>query len=191
MEAYHQECALACKRQYAEPEDVSLGMHSSGVPMLVFEGTDSSSNWLRNIDIFSTQKGVHRGFWKYAMWCINEYDLLNVFRAHEELILTGHSLGAAAAVIVRYILRHQKTRVRLILFGCPKVGTEKFRSKFHKVINLAAISFIKEEDVVGCVPCGCPAGGYVQIINVSYIPFAKNTKLGHSIDAYCNVLLQS
>lgn len=190
MEGFHQECALACSLQYKDPEDVSVVTHSSNVPMVVFEGTDTVRNWLRNVDCFANKKGVHNGFWSYAIWCIREYNLFEVFRRNEELILTGHSLGAAAAIIVRYIMRHQSTRVRLVLFGCPKVGTQEFREKFARVVNLSAVSFSKQEDPVPCLPFGCCKWGYVQIIDLTYTPFDKRSQYDHSIRAYCDVPLQ-
>lgn len=184
MNEFQQECGIACKLQYTRPEDVSVIPHSKGTPMIVFEGSDSWSNWLCNLNILTTSIGAHKGFWNYANWCVRNYQLLQVFREHEEVILTGHSLGAAAAIMVRYIMRHQPTRVHLVLFGCPKVGTNVFRNKFSKLSNESSVSFCNPDDPVPCLPCGFCVKRYTHVLDTEYLPMNTRETHGHSMETY-------
>lgn len=185
MKDFHQECGIACRLQYTNPEDVSVSPHSNGTNMIVFEGSDTWSNWICNLNLRTTSIGAHRGFWKYAHWCVRKYDLLRLFRENDELILTGHSLGAAAAIMVRYIMRHQSTRVHLVLFGCPKVGTSLFRTKFSKVINESSVSFCNPDDPVPCLPCGFCVKGYTHVLDIEYLPMNIRETHGHAMQTYC------
>lgn len=184
MNEFRQECGIACAIQYKHHEDVGVIPHSVGIPMVVFEGSDSWSNWFTNFNFRTTSVGAHKGFWKYANWCIRKYDLLQVFRDHDEVILTGHSLGAAAAIMVRYIMRHHSTRVHLVLFGCPKVGTSKFRNKFSTVVNQSSVSLSNPDDPIPCIPCRFCLKSYVHAIDIEYLPMEERQTHGHSIKTY-------
>ena len=152
MNDYEKECAIACSAQYKQTEDIDVFEHSCGKTMIVIEGSDTWRNWYRNMDIRTTNKGAHRGFWKYAEWCVEHYQLRDVFRDNHEIIITGHSLGAAAAIMITYMLRIYKINVHLVLFGCPRVGTITFRKHFKKMTPMKCSSFQNAGDLVPCMP---------------------------------------
>ena len=152
MNDYEQECAIACSLQYTNTEDIDVFEHSCKKTMIVIESSDTWRNWYRSNDIRTTKNGAHRGFWKYAEWCVEHYQLRDVFRDRHELIITGHSVGAAAAIMITYMLRIYNINVHLVLFGCPRVGTLTFRKHFLKMTRVKCSSFQNTGDLVPCMP---------------------------------------
>ena len=61
-----------------------------------------------------------------------------------DVVMTGHSFGAAMATIgaVRYALKHPMIRVSCHVFGSPRVGGEDFRQLVHSVPNLKVRTFL-------------------------------------------------
>ena len=120
-------------------------------------GTDNSHNALQDIRFFrdrSFRLGIHlhTGFHRNAE--IIADDLLSILDKTYSIRVTGHSLGAAIAVIVSWYLDYSGHSVDdCITFGQPKVtdtiGSRKMRGK----IPLTRI--VNETDIVSLVP---PAG---------------------------------
>jgi predicted lipase len=138
--------------------------------LLSFKGTDSIWNILNNLDMSYTKKEeiknkefevdgleVHNGFFLYFQELVNKLDasVKKVFGilAKEyyekgiKIVVTGHSLGGAAATLYAYhlkqnlvnILDFEETNysvdVRLYTFGSPRVGNRKFSQEVNKIIG--------------------------------------------------------
>jgi triacylglycerol lipase len=120
-------------------------------------GTINSHNALQDINFFkdkSFRLGIylHTGFHRTAELIAD--DLLNRLDRTYSIYITGHSLGAAQAVIVAWYLDYSNFNIsECITFGQPKItdsiGTRVMRGK----IKLTRI--VNETDIVSMVP---PAG---------------------------------
>eukprot|EP00243_Klebsormidium_subtile_P001763 TRINITY_DN13273_c0_g1_i1.p1 TRINITY_DN13273_c0_g1~~TRINITY_DN13273_c0_g1_i1.p1 ORF type:complete len:417 (-),score=135.65 TRINITY_DN13273_c0_g1_i1:853-2103(-) len=83
-----------------------------------------------------------------------------------EVVVTGHSLGAALATIGTFVaaLEHPGVRVSFFGFGSPRVGNKRFVDAFKVVLKHgAAHHFANEHDVVTGIPgavffCHVPGG---------------------------------
>ena len=117
-------------------------------------GTYNSDNAVRDIS-FSKDKSfrlgmyLHRKFHRSAELIAD--DLLTRLDKSYSIYITGHSLGAAEALIVSWYLDYSNFNVaECITFGQPKVtdsiGTRKMRGK----INL--IRIVNETDIVPLLP---------------------------------------
>jgi hypothetical protein len=92
---------------------------------------------------------VHAGFASaFASVCTKIETWLEQHAARSTLTLAGHSLGAALATLAQS--RWQASR--LVTFGCPRVGDEKFSAT---IVNANSVRHVGCCDVVCNVP---PAG---------------------------------
>ena len=109
---------------------------------IIFRGTDSSINWTNNF-LFcrknipygnkDTKIRVHSGFLK-------EYksvrDKIHTRIPGEtcKITVTGHSLGAALAVLCAVDLQYnfKNADIEVYLFGCPRVGNKAFVRSYNK-----------------------------------------------------------
>jgi predicted lipase len=123
-----------------------------------FAGTEKRRDWLSNFKVIKKKCfgwfPAHKGFSECAEAVIKAcLDLVNTF-PERRVVVTGHSLGGAIAVLVAIGL-HEKTRVMgarsisLITFGQPRVSTESlirasFPGEYVRVQN--------GSDVVARVP---------------------------------------
>lgn len=117
-------------------------------------GTNNSHNALQDINFLkdkSFRLGIylHTGFHRTAELIAD--DLLNRLDKTYSVYVTGHSLGAAQALIVSWYLDYSNFNIaECITFGQPKVtdsiGTRMMRGK------IKLIRIVNETDVVSMVP---------------------------------------
>ena len=85
-----------------------------------------------------------------------------------ELIVTGHSLGAATATLYSYFCANLKNKIckilslnylcgsfNLITWGSPRVGTTPFKTSFERFINNGTIKHIRAKsdgDIITEIP---------------------------------------
>eukprot|EP00243_Klebsormidium_subtile_P008853 TRINITY_DN4303_c0_g1_i1.p1 TRINITY_DN4303_c0_g1~~TRINITY_DN4303_c0_g1_i1.p1 ORF type:complete len:480 (-),score=177.84 TRINITY_DN4303_c0_g1_i1:576-2015(-) len=71
-----------------------------------------------------------------------------------EVVVTGHSLGAALATIGSFVaaLEHPRVRVHYFGFGSPRVGNAAFVEAFRRVIRGHAVHFANRNDIVTGIP---------------------------------------
>lgn len=130
---------------------------------ITFRGTDSDADWRLDMrfwqreipyDNTSTKIRVHSGF-------ISAYKSENVRNKIHTFIkpdicniqITGHSLGAALAVLCAVDLQYNfpDKDYEVVLFGCPRVGNAAFaRSYNHRVFN--TIRVVSGNDIVTKLP---------------------------------------
>lgn len=126
---------------------------------LIFQGSATPEDWA--INGFFELKGylsgnAHRGF-LYAV----EQTFKEIFGAIQSelnknpkrpLIISGHSLGGALAMLYGAKLRENKIEeIEIVTFGQPRCGNIKFIESFAK-LNIPYTRFINKEDKVPDVP---------------------------------------
>ena len=126
--------------------------------VIVFEGTKDISSLQTDLTIdevqFLNEKGsrVHNGYYSEAL---SARRFLSPFLSKEKrVIVTGHSLGGAAAHLLAAVLYKEGYHINLYTFGAPPVGNEAFvasieglsHERYTHVFDL--IPMLKKEYVV-------------------------------------------
>jgi hypothetical protein len=104
----------------------------SGSTVVSFAGTDPVvvANWVSDFDIRSTDGGAAEGF--LAALQVVEFDLLARLPAGQPVVVTGHSLGGALAVLLAQRLDAVKLDVQAVYtFGMPRPGREPFAAPYN------------------------------------------------------------
>lgn len=123
LDAYHQPPNWAVGEIHARmttPEDLRV---------VAFRGTTiDPRTWIRDLDagwVFHPQLGMlHRGFLGAALAI---YPQLQWPRDDRRLILVGHSLGGAIALVVgALMITSDKPVAAVVTFGAPRVGMSDF-----------------------------------------------------------------
>lgn len=123
-----------------------LGFRGSGADPAHWVGEGGNLNALTNED--STFQGFSNALSPFIQslkdWC----------RGCRVVHLTGHSRGAAFATLAGYILAKEfkDAEIKVVVFGCPRVGESKFVERFRDKQNLLWAGFQHSQDVVGKVP---------------------------------------
>jgi hypothetical protein len=133
---------------------------------LVFRGTQNAHDWEVDIEAWQIEESwtdgaqVHKGF---AGLTDHYYDLAHdsamgaAFRpVRPQIVLTGHSLGAALAVLTAYRLKRDLPNMNLsvVAFGCPRVGNEQFHQQWHNRVapTVPCVRIYHDHDPVAHVP---------------------------------------
>eukprot|EP01039_Chlorochromonas_danica_P005439 gene5439-5987_t len=131
---------------------------------IAFRGTTSLIDWLNDFDTilvpYPPCQGceVHQGFYlaEQDVFPIVLCQVRSLLREHSDydVMVTGHSLGAALATLTALDLIQSKlpnTLVRLMTFGSPRVGSLSFAQYASSIIeNRVRVTF--HRDVVPHVP---------------------------------------
>ncbi len=118
---------------------VRKGDHALSV---TFRGTDSLTNWVHNFmaamrsvpyNEVNPEIRVHSGFLE-TYRSVREQILSLVPQGDCRILITGHSLGAALAVLcaVDIVWHFPHKDVEVYLFGCPRVGNKAFAKSYDK-----------------------------------------------------------
>ncbi|MBN2711898.1 MAG: lipase family protein [Planctomycetes bacterium] len=136
----------------------ALAAVNERIVIVCFRGTDSLADWMADATAEKTtfvnrKLQVHTGFIRTLMVVerdINEF-IRREYKSSKQLIITGHSLGAAMAVL--YAMRWWQDLIgAVITFGCPRVGNQAFADKFNRVHGGHSLRFVNNNDVVTRVP---------------------------------------
>ena len=141
---------------------------------MVFRGTDELSDWLDNINAFSTKKlfgEFHCGFWNSVE---DVWQLINgKFRYLQEerkrpLFITGHSLGGAMATIAAAKFIHEdKPFTSVYTFGQPRALSRETAQIFNIECKSRFFRFHNNNDIVTRVPARLM--GYSHVGSYLYI----------------------
>ena len=129
--------------------------------IISFRGTDSATNWKYNLkfwkkaipyDNFSSKIRVHSGFlatYKSVREKIHEKIPENSCK----IIITGHSLGGAAAILCAVDLQYnfKKKDIEVYVYGCPRVGNGAFARSYNRRV-FKTLDFINGNDIVTKLP---------------------------------------
>jgi len=110
-----------------------------GTLYVVFEGSTTIHSWESNLNIGEIaflkdeSRKVHRGFYQEALLAKAYLQKNLAFR--EKIVVTGHSLGAAIALLFASILHENGYDVTLLTFGSPPVGNQAFVSSMQRLMH--------------------------------------------------------
>ena len=115
---------------------------------------------------------VHRGFLRaFKLVKDDMYNAIERYRDKDNpqsLWLTGHSLGAALAVVATaHLLADEQTVDGLYNFGQPRVGDDTFAEEFQRLFQGQYFRFVNNNDAVTRVPPR--AFGYSHTGELRYI----------------------
>jgi len=144
---------------------LQIGIWSGTSPnekIVCFRGTDEMHDWTYNFDTdalkLDSGSTIHEGFDRH----IHEEGAFEKVVAQlkangipAKIIVTGHSLGGACALLSSYYLAKEftSTKVEAIVFGAPRVGYESFGKEYLNVPNLAVPILIRHtNDPVSRIP---------------------------------------
>ena len=127
----------------------------------VFRGTDflTMNDTLANIDVAMVEDPilsdvwVHSGFMKESnkVWNhITHFINTHACEKYHKLVLAGHSLGGAMALLTAARMAHLSDllEVECYTFGAPCIGGDSWRSWFESQPNLGHFRFDHNNDVV-------------------------------------------
>lgn len=135
--------------------------------VVCFRGSDSSTDWRMNFFTTLTEfphksgRYVHSGFLTQWMSIASEFEskFVEMMDRHEgdidEVVFCGHSAGTVsclAAYEMEPILKEKYpgTKVRIVTFGAPRMGNDKFRDHMEERAECTRI--VLDRDVVTRVP---------------------------------------
>ena len=132
---------------------------------IVFRGSESKSDWYYDLQFFKINLHddvyVHKGFWN-QLHINNNYkkiknkvdELLAIEENKDcEVIVTGHSLGAALSTLFGYeYSREIPQKVTVISFASPRVGNAGWRKAFDAQYNLIHYRITNNRDAVTAAP---------------------------------------
>ena len=112
----------------------------------------SLSNKHKQITWGSTENiKVHQGFWQeYTTFRSKILQYFKQNASYDQIIITGHSLGSALAVLLSYDLMNsnQSTKLVVYLFACPRVGNIEFQKSYQ----VPCFSIVNQSDIVPTLP---------------------------------------
>ncbi len=153
-------CVNACANCYTGPwqiESAEAHVTITELPdatLVCFRGSKSAEDWLNDGDVRKTRKatafGIHEGFFN----SYNSVDLTlhKTLRMDSKLIITGHSLGGAQALLCAAFLSHCGFKVdSCYTFGQPRVGNSDFSKWCAKMVP-NHFRFVNRNDIVPRIP---------------------------------------
>jgi V8-like Glu-specific endopeptidase len=143
---------------FIEADDTQCFVASSaGAVVVAFRGTESTGDWLANLDVLGTSQPygiVHRGF--HTGFTLVKSRIEQELRRlpDRKVVLTGHSLGGALAMIAAAEWHGVFPIHAIYTYGQPAVGRGTFpafmREHYGEMIN----RFVNDDDIVPLVPPG-------------------------------------
>lgn len=138
---------------------------SREVVLVSFRGTESTSDWLSNLQVVPQSVAglgrVHGGFWGQFAALQAELETRLAERQGVPLVITGHSLGGAIALLAAAIWAGQRPVHALYTYGQPAVAQGEasaaiggaLAGRYHRLVN--------DADIVPRVPPGYRHSGHL------------------------------
>jgi triacylglycerol lipase len=135
-----------------------------GATIVAFAGTDPliPVNWITDFNVglrfrFNervTPPLLHRGFETAFKSVASDVTRVLASRGETPVLVTGHSMGAALAVIAAdHLLSEQNLRATAVYgFGVPRVGDQDFASRYNETLGSTTYRLVHGSDIVGSVP---------------------------------------
>jgi len=127
-----------------------------GACIVAFAGTDPliPANWFTDFDFTVTPDDIHRGFERAADKVWDEVSKALSARTEMLVFITGHSLGAALAVVTadRALADTNLRASAVYTFGMPRVGDAEFAQRYNDTLGAATFRLVHGDDIVATVP---------------------------------------
>lgn len=132
---------------------------------VVFRGSESRSDWYYDLMIskrkIEDNVYVHNGFYQ-QLHVNNNYEKIKqsiekVLESEDkkdyEVLVTGHSLGAALATLFGYLYSRETSRqIKIISFASPRIGNAGFKTSFDNQENLTHYRITNNRDIITASP---------------------------------------
>jgi predicted lipase len=173
---------------------------------LVFRGTRTGSEWLKNIKIrlspypHAALGKVHDGFIEaYDMFRRTIIDSLNGLGRGKRLYITGHSLGAGLATLAApdIVCATSFGLPVVYTFASPRVGDLQFADGFNRLMKGASFRIANTCDLVVSIPFPVPflgfIGGYFTHVEtpVDFTTQREDLDKNHAIDTYLSAMREA
>lgn len=175
-----------------------IALTSSDHNILVFRGTQTQAEWLKNINAkqvtYISPSGqaygeVHKGFLESLQQL--QPSLTAIAQQLDPSIpcyVTGHSLGAAIATLAAFelvqIAPQLKDRIQLYAFAGPRVASPTF-AKFYSQFIPNAYRIVNASDTVPLIPPVNLGNTYMHVGQEwSFLTQFGDTLLNHVVDTY-------
>lgn len=158
-------CAQASARAYSEVTFQSETAHvlvvrsaecGEGNTIIAFQGTHDPRAWLVDFQIrfrYTPFGKVHAGFWDSTGSVMQRILALDQRASPEPVIITGHSKGAAEALVcARQMVAAGRPVLRVVTFGGPRVGDAVWQADYNAVLGDVTERWVHEEDIVPRLP---------------------------------------
>lgn len=122
---------------------------------IAFAGTRSVADMRIDVECWQNSAGVHAGFSAAADDLVKPFaDAVSDAREWcpaPRIVITGHSLGAAVALLLAYRLTNLRLRAEVVVFGCPRVGGQTWH-RFYGEARIPTLRVYCAHDPVAHVP---------------------------------------
>ncbi|MFM7732792.1 MAG: lipase family protein [Cyanobium sp.] len=116
------------------------------------KGTAGVTDWKTSLSFLFKHEDTHDGFrrnaWELAIQMLLKGEFINVAR-DDLIVISGHSLGGATAVVLLDLLQNYHTNLALVTFGSPRPGGRQLR---RRVVHYPHYRFVYGSDVVPLCP---------------------------------------
>ena len=90
--------------------------------------------------------GAHRGFLQAARKIRNDLNVLGLLNGYQQLVVTGHSLGAGVAAVLTLLLLRQRPEARCLAYSPPAAT---FTHDALAISRRCTTSFVYGNDMIG------------------------------------------
>jgi hypothetical protein len=150
-------CRLEAKLDFPLPVSSTqvIILEAPRFAVLAFAGTDplDLADWITDFNFHPNGRGIHSGFGR-AVGTIWQDAAARVMTNDRPLIIAGHSLGGALAVLFahRLVQERRKRLVGVYTFGMPRCCGHAFAHDISQSIGDRTFRFIHGTDIVPTMP---------------------------------------
>ena len=136
----------------------AVAANRDGATIIAFAGTDPLNllNWVSDFYLGHPKADVHEGFLDAAESVWPEFLKLiqDAKQQGRRIFLTGHSLGAAIALVIADRAAREKLleSAEIFVYGAPRVGKDDFVARYNAIFGLTTYRFVHGRDIVPTVP---------------------------------------
>jgi len=136
----------------------AVAANRDGATIIAFAGTDPLNllNWVSDFYLGHPKADVHEGFSDAAaaVWPEISELIEDASRQGRRIFLTGHSLGAAIALVIADRAAQEKRlkSAEIFVYGAPRVGRADFVARYNANFGSTTYRFVHGRDIVPSVP---------------------------------------
>jgi predicted lipase len=163
---------------FAQADSEGFVYHDDAQAILAFRGSQTLGDWLYNANVelvaWDGPGRVHHGFLAALDACWSGIaEAAQQLAGQKPLLLTGHSLGGAMAMLAADRLhRLGAPAAAVVTFGSPKVGDEVFAAAYGENYAGRSVSLLNQGDPVPWLP----------VLNSEFALAGESFQFSHSGD---------